>query len=204
MKNLRDKYNSNFNKSSLICLKKEMKNKRIFLALGIAAFALSVFQSCSSVGIPDGVTAVQNFEKDKYLGKWYEIARFDFRFERNLDNTTAEYSLNPDGTIKVLNKGYNFKKQMWDSAEGKAKFVGSESEARLKVSFFGPFYAGYNVVDIDKGYQTALVYGSSTKYIWILSRTKTIDNATKNRLLEKAKKDGYDVSQFIWVKHDKD
>ncbi len=204
MKNLRDKYNSNFNKSSLICLKKEMKNKRIFLALGIAAFALCVFQSCSSVGIPDGVTAVQNFEKDKYLGKWYEIARFDFRFERNLDNTTAEYSLNPDGTIKVLNKGYNFKKQMWDSAEGKAKFVGSESEARLKVSFFGPFYAGYNVVDIDKDYQTALVYGSSTKYIWILSRTKTIDNATKNRLLEKAKKDGYDVSQFIWVKHDKD
>jgi len=93
---------------------------------------------------------------------------------------------------------------MWDSAEGKAKFVGSESEARLKVSFFGPFYAGYNVVDIDKDYQTALVYGSSTKYIWILSRTKTIDNATKNRLLEKAKKDGYDVSQFIWVKHDKD
>ena len=204
MKNLRDKYNSNFNKSSLICLKKEMKNKRIFLALGIAAFALSVFQSFSSVGIPDGVTAVQNFEKDKYLGKWYEIARFDFRFERNLDNTTAEYSVNPDGTIKVLNKGYNFKKQMWDSAEGKAKFVGSESEARLKVSFFGPFYAGYNVVDIDKDYQTALVYGSSTKYIWILSRTKTIDNATKNRLLEKAKKDGYDVSQFIWVKHDKD
>lgn len=204
MKNLRDKYNSNFNKSSLICLKKEMKNKRIFLALGIAAFALCVFQSCSSVGIPDGVTAVQNFEKDKYLGKWYEIARFDFRFERNLDNTTAEYSLNPDGTIKVLNKGYNFKKQMWDSAEGKAKFVGTESEARLKVSFFGPFYAGYNVVDIDKDYQTALVYGSSTKYIWILSRTKTIDNATKNRLLEKAKKDGYDLSQFIWVKHDKD
>lgn len=204
MKNLRDKYNSNFNKSSLICLKKEMKNKRIFLALGIAAFALCVFQSCSSVGIPDGVTAVQNFEKDKYLGKWYEIARFDFRFERNLDNTTAEYSVNPDGTIKVLNKGYNFKKQMWDSAEGKAKFVGSESEARLKVSFFGPFYAGYNVVDIDKDYHTALVYGSSTKYIWFLSRNKTMDDATKNRLLEKAKKDGYDVSQFIWVKHYKD
>lgn len=181
-----------------------MKNKKIFLVLGMAALALGVFQSCSGLGIPDGVRAVQNFEKDKYLGKWYEIARFDYRFERNLDNTTAEYSVNADGTIKVLNKGYNFKKQMWDSAEGKAKFVGSENEARLKVSFFGPFYAGYNVVDIDKDYQTALVYGSSTKYIWILSRTKTIDNATKNRLIQKAKEDGYDVSQFIWVKHDKD
>ena len=62
-------------------------------------------------GIPDGVTAVQNFNKDKYLGKWYEIARFDFRFERNLDNTTAQYSINPDGSIKVLNQGYNYVKK---------------------------------------------------------------------------------------------
>ena len=181
-----------------------MKNKRIFLALGIAAFALSVFQSCSSVGIPDGVTAVQNFEKDKYLGKWYEIARFDYRFEKNIDHATAFYAVNSDGTIKVVNKGFNYKKQKWTSVEGKAKFVGSENEGRLKVSFFGPFYAGYNVVDIDENYQNAMVYGGSTKYIWFLSRNKTMDDATKKRLLEKAKKDGYDVSQFIWVKHDKD
>ena len=176
-----------------------MKNKRIFLALGIAAFALSVFQSCSSVGIPDGVTAVQNFEKDKYLGKWYEIARFDFRFEKNIDNATAFYAVNSDGTIKVVNKGFNYKKQKWTSVEGKAKFVGSENEGRLKVSFFGPFYAGYNVVDIDENYQNAMVYGSSTKYIWFLSRNKTMDDATKKRFLSKALKDGYDISKLIWV-----
>ncbi len=123
---------------------------KIIKGFAIMAVVATIFTSC--VGIPEGVTAVQNFNKDKYLGKWYEIARFDFRFERNLDNTTAQYSINPDGSIKVLNQGYNYVKKEWDSAEGKAKFVGSESEARLKVSFFGPFYGGYNVVDIDENY----------------------------------------------------
>ena len=175
---------------------------KIIKGFAIMAVIATIFTSC--VGIPDGVTAVQNFNKDKYLGKWYEIARFDFRFERNLDNTTAQYSINPDGSIKVLNQGYNYVKKEWDSAEGKAKFIGSESEARLKVSFFGPFYAGYNVVAIDENYQNALIYGNSTEYMWILSRNKTIDEATKKRFIEKAKKDGFDVSKLIWVNHNKD
>ena len=175
---------------------------KIIKGFAIMAVVATIFTSC--VGIPDGVTAVQNFNKDKYLGKWYEIARFDFRFERNLDNNTAQYSINPDGSIKVLNQGYNYVKKEWDSAEGKAKFVGSESEARLKVSFFGPFYGGYNVVDIDENYKNALIYGNSTEYMWILSRNKTIDEATKKRFIEKAKKDGFDVSKLIWVNHNKD
>jgi lipocalin len=104
------------------------------------------------------------------------------------DNTTAQYSINPDGSIKVLNQGYNYVKKEWDSAEGKAKFIGSESEARLKVSFFGPFYGGYNVVDIDENYQNALIYGNSTEYMWILSRTKTIDEATKKKIHRKSQK----------------
>jgi apolipoprotein D and lipocalin family protein len=174
---------------------------KIIKGFAIMAVVAAIFTSC--VGVPDGVTAVQNFNKDKYLGKWYEIARFDFRFERNLDNTTAQYSINPDGSIKVLNQGYIYVKKEWDSAEGKAKFVGSESEARLKVSFFGPFYGGYNVVDIDENYQNALIYGNSTEYMWILSRNKTIDEATKKRFIEKAKKDGFDVSKLIWVNHNK-
>ena len=175
---------------------------KIIKGFAIMAVVAAIFTSC--VGIPDGVTAVQNFNKDKYLGKWYEIARFDFRFERNLDNTTAQYSINPDGSIKVLNQEYNYVKKEWDSAEGKAKFIGSESEARLKVSFFGPFYGGYNVVDIDENYKNALIYGNSTEYMWILSRNKTIDEATKKRFIEKAKKDGFDVSKLIWVNHNKD
>jgi apolipoprotein D and lipocalin family protein len=154
-----------------------MKNNKLFLGLGMAFLALSIIQSCAD--IPDGVKAVQNFQKEKYLGKWYEIARFDYRFEKNIDNTTAFYSVNSDGTIKVVNKGFDYKKQKWTSVEGKAKFVGSETEGRLKVSFFGHFYAGYNVVDIDENYQNAMVYGGSTKYIWFLSRNKTMDDATK-------------------------
>ena len=100
--------------------------------------------SCST--IPEGVTAVQQFDKNKYLGKWYEIARLDFRFERNLNNTSAEYSINDDGSIKVFNKGYNTKTNKWKSATGKAKFVKDEKVGMLKVSFFGPFYSGYNVI----------------------------------------------------------
>lgn len=178
-----------------------MKALKIILGLGSLALAYTFLNSCA--GIPDGVTAVQNFNKEKYLGKWYEIARFDYRFEKDINNATAEYSINPDGSIKVFNKGFNFKKQKWDSATGKAKFVGSDKEARLKVSFFGPFYAGYNVVDIDENYQNALIYGSSTKYIWLLSRTKTMDENTKKRFLDKAKKDGYDISKLVWVSQDK-
>lgn len=188
-------------KNVLFCEKiKTMKNRTWLI--GFSTLFLIAFSLSSCVGIPEGVTAVQDFKKDKYLGKWYEIARFDYRFERNLDHVTAEYSINKDGSIKVFNKGFNTQKQKWVSAEGKAKFVNTETEARLKVSFFGPFYAGYNVVDIDPEYQHALVYGSSTQYIWILSRTKTIDETTKKRFLEKAKKDGYDVSQLIWVNHE--
>ena len=178
-----------------------MKKNKLFLGLGMAFLALSIFQSCAD--IPDGVKAVQNFQKEKYLGKWYEIARFDYRFEKNIDNATAFYTVNSDGTIKVVNKGFDYKKQKWTSVEGKAKFVGSENEGRLKVSFFGPFYAGYNVVDIDENYQNAMVYGSSRDYIWFLSRNKKMDDATKKKFLAKALKDGYDISKLIWVSQDK-
>lgn len=93
--------------------------------------------SCST--IPKGVVAVSPFSSKKYLGKWYEIARIDFKFEKDLNNTTAEYSLNANGTVKVVNRGYHTIKKEWNQAVGKAKFVESENVAMLKVSFFGPF-----------------------------------------------------------------
>lgn len=177
-----------------------MKKFKI-LALAGSLAVLAGLASC--VGIPEGATAVQNFNADRYLGKWYEIARFDFRFERDLDNTTAQYSKNPDGSIKVLNKGYNYVKNEWKSAEGVAKFVGDPTEARLKVSFFGPFYGGYNVIELDDDYKYALVAGNSLKYLWILSRTKTIPADVKQKYLEKAKSLGYDTEKLLWPKHDK-
>jgi apolipoprotein D and lipocalin family protein len=161
----------------------------------------ALFTSC--VSIPKGVTAVSSFEKAKYLGKWYEIARFDFRFEKGLNNTTAEYSLNSNGTIKVVNRGYDYEKKIWKESIGKAKFVGNDSIAMLKVSFFGPFYAGYNVIAIDPEYKYALVSGSSFDYLWILSREKSIPADIKSLYLEKAEKLGYKVSNLLWIEHDK-
>jgi len=179
-----------------------MKTKYLYLSIGTAAISLLLLQSCAVKS--KNVIAVKNFNSEKYLGKWYEIARFDYSFEKNMDNTTAEYALNPDGSIKVINKGFNYKKNKWSSAQGKAKFIGSKSEAKLKVSFFGPFYGGYNVVAIDKDYQNAMIYGSSTKYIWLLSRTPKLDSKTKEAFLAKARQDGYNTGKLIWVKHDKD
>lgn len=161
----------------------------------------ALFASCAS--IPKGVTAVTPFEKEKYLGKWYEVARFDFRFERGLNNTTAEYSLNSNGTIKVVNRGYDYEKKEWKEVTGKAKFVRNESIAMLKVSFFGPFYGGYNVIAIDPEYKYVMVSGSNFDYLWILSREKTIPAEIKSLYLEKAEKLGYNVSNLLWIKHDK-
>jgi len=157
--------------------------------------------SCRS--IPKGVDAVQNFNADKYLGQWYEIARFDFRFERNLNNTTANYSKNPDGTIKVVNRGYNYLINTWSEATGKAKFVKTPDVAMLKVSFFGPFYGGYNVIALDAEYKYALISEQNKGYLWILSREKTIPENIRTDYVNKAQSLGYDTSKLIWVEHNK-
>jgi len=157
--------------------------------------------SCAT--IPNGAVAVKPFDKERYLGKWYEIARKDFKYERDLSNTTAEYSLNDNGTIKVDNQGYNTKKGEWTQAIGKAKFVGEDNIAMLKVSFFGPFYSGYNVIAIDDEYKYALVAGKSLEYLWILSRETTIPVEIKDKYLKIAQEIGYNTTDLIWVKHDK-
>ncbi len=162
---------------------------------------LSLFSSCST--IPKNVQAVTPFNKDRYLGKWYEIARFDFRFERGLNNTTAEYSLRKDGKIRVINRGFNYEKKEWKQAEGKAKFVGEENIAMLKVSFFGPFYSGYNVIALDEDYKYSLVAGANLKYLWILSREKTIPDNIKAKYLKIAEDYGFKIENLLWIEHNK-
>lgn len=177
-----------------------MKSRNLLFA----PLMLVLFLGCnSSSTIPKGAVAVKSFEKEKYLGKWYEIARLDFKFERNMDNTTATYSLNENGTIKVDNQGYDTKKGKWKQAIGKAKFVGDESVAMLKVSFFGPFYGGYNVIAIDENYTYALVAGGSLKYLWILSRETEIPEDIQTEYLKIAEDIGYTTSDLLWIAHDK-
>ncbi|WP_329904385.1 lipocalin family protein [Porphyromonas pogonae] len=174
--------------------------KKIIVATLAFTGLITLMAGCGSQKPPKAVP-VTNFDKDRYLGKWYEIARFDFSFERNLNNTTANYSLNKDGSIRVINKGYNYKKKHWSESTGKAKFVGDPTVAMLKVSFFGPFYSGYNVIDLDDDYRYALIAGKSLDYLWILSRETTIPAKIKDRFLKKAVEIGFDVDKLIWVEH---
>ena len=166
----------------------------------IALLGIFALNACAT--IPKGAVAVKPFDKNKYLGKWYEIARFDFRFERNLNNTTATYSLNSNGTIKVVNRGFDYVKNKWKQAEGKAKFAGASDQAMLKVSFFGPFYGGYNVIALDDDYQYALIAGSGLDYLWLLSRTTSIPDSVKNEFLRKAEAIGFNTQNLIWVTHE--
>jgi len=153
-------------------------------------------------GVPDKVVPVEGFELPRYLGKWYEIARFDHSFEEGLSEVTATYSMRDDGGVKVINRGFSVEENAWDEAEGKAYFVESETTGHLKVSFFGPFYASYVIMELDKeGYQYALRTGPDKDYLWILARTPSISDEVRTRLLEKATSAGYDVSKLIWVEH---
>ena len=162
-------------------------NKKQFLAFtGITALASGFIYMRSNISLPKGVTPVTPFDAERYLGKWYEVAR---------------YSLNDNGSIRVINRGYNYERKEWDEAVGKAKFVETPNTARLKVSFFGPFYAAYHVAALDDDYQYALVIGKSPKYCWILARAKTIPNHIKEKYVQKAKEIGVKTENLIWVKH---
>ncbi|MFI0488170.1 MAG: outer membrane lipoprotein Blc [Yersinia sp. (in: enterobacteria)] len=163
----------------------------------LVATLLSV--ACN-VTAPKDVKVVDNFQLPRYLGTWYEIARLDHSFERGLDSVTANYTPRDDGGINVINRGYNPKKQQWQESIGKAYFIGSPQQASLKVSFFGPFYGGYNVIDLDDEYQHALIAGPNKDYLWILSRTPTINTQTRDRLVAVAKSYGFPVDELIWVK----
>ena len=156
------------------------------------------------MGIPEGTEPVKDFSLEQYLGTWYEIARMDHRFERDLSNVTAEYRLKDDGGVRVLNRGFNTKNDEWKEAEGKAYFVDDPTVGRLKVSFFGPFYASYNVIALDqKDYQWSLVTGLDTDYLWILSRTPSLDPAIVDELVSKARSLGYKTDELIFVSQDK-
>lgn len=172
---------------------------RIWPILTTVAVAFLVV-ACSSPTPPPGTTVVNNFDAKRYLGKWYEIARLDHSFERGLEQVTATYSTMDDGGIRVINRGFNPDRQVWQQSIGKAYFTGSPSTASLKVSFFGPFYGGYNVIALDKDYQHALVCGPDKDYLWILSRTPTISPEVKQQMLDTATRQGFPVEKLLWVK----
>lgn len=154
-------------------------------------------------GIPDGLSPVDGFNLDRYLGKWYEIARLDHSFERGLTNVSATYSRKANGVIHVLNRGFNPDEGRWKEIEGKARFQADESTGSLKVSFFGPFYGGYHIIALDRDeYSHAMVAGPTRSYLWILSRSKKMDEALYSRLVAMAADWGFDTSELIKVEQD--
>ena len=166
--------------------------------LGILCIVLLV--SCT--GLPDNVEPVSQFDTEQYLGTWYEIARLDHSFERNLERVTATYGLNEDGSISVLNKGFNTEKDEWRQAEGVAKPMGSSDIAHLKVSFFGPFYGTYAVFELADDYSHAFVSGYNTDYLWLLAREPDVSAEVRQRFINESQALGFDTSKLIWVSTD--
>ena len=172
-----------------------------FIAAFAAVSVILTLTGCSTAP-PEGLTSVTPFEVKRYLGKWYEIARLDHSFERGLTDVSATYSLKSDGSLEVINRGFNTKKDEWKSATGRALFTGSQNQGSLKVSFFGPFYGGYHVLALDQtGYQWALVAGPDRDYLWILARNKVLAPEIREQLVTQAKKMGFATDKLIWVEH---
>jgi apolipoprotein D and lipocalin family protein len=154
------------------------------------------------LGMPDNVSPVKDFQLDRYLGKWYEIARLDHSFERGLQQVTAEYALRDDGGVSVKNRGFSTDKKAWSEAIGKAYFVNDPGEAYLKVSFFGPFYGSYVIFELGKNYEYAFVSGPDLSYLWLLSRKKEVDPAVMSRFIKKSQELGFDTNELLLVEHD--
>jgi apolipoprotein D and lipocalin family protein len=150
------------------------------------------------------VRPVTGFDLNRYLGKWYEIARLDHSFERGLSNVSATYSMREDGGVRVINKGFSPTDNSWREAEGKAYFMREPDEGYLKVSFFGPFYGSYSVFELDKkNYQYAFVSGYNTKYLWLLSRSPTVSKALLAKFIKTSSALGFDTNKLIYVQQQK-
>ncbi len=161
---------------------------------------LAMLAGCT--GVPEGVQPVSGFDLDRYLGTWYEIARLDHGFERGLSEVTATYSLREDDGIKVVNRGYENESGEWQEAVGKAFPNGPDGVGRLKVSFFGPFYGGYNIIALDDaGYQYAMVAGPDRSYLWILARSPDMESSVLDDLVARAAALDFPVEELLFVEH---
>ena len=171
-----------------------------FIAILGALCAAVCLGSCGSTNIDN--STVPELDLNRYLGQWSEIARFDHPFERGLVGCTAHYSMNEDGTIRVVNAGY--KKTLdgkYDEAIGKARRVNDAEPGKLEVAFFMNFYAPYYVLELAEDYSYVLVGSKTDKYLWILSRTSQMDGVALDSLLESAERRGYNINELIWVEH---
>jgi len=162
----------------------------------LSFFCLVLLLGCSSKN--PTLNTVKNVDIKKYLGIWYEIARYEHSFEKDCKNVTATYSLKENDEIKVVNKCTNINTNSLKEVIGSAYSV-DETNTRLKVSFFWPFYGDYWILDLDENYTYAVIGEPSRKYFWILSRDKKLDENRKNEILKKLPQYGYSEEPLIWT-----
>ncbi len=172
------------------------------LALLLAGSAL-LLAGCASTRPPPGVTAVSPFDVQRYAGRWYELARLDHAFERGMTDVSASYTVQSNGSVHVVNRGFAPATGQWRETVGKALFTGAPTIGSLKVSFFGPFYGGYHVAALDPDYRWALVLGPDTSYCWILARDKQLPAAQREAIVARAQALGVDTPSLIWVSHER-
>ena len=154
--------------------------------------------------IPEGLQPITGFEAERYLGKWYEIARLDHSFERNMSNVTAQYSRGDGDELVVLNRGFEKEKGKWREVKGVARFIGDKDVGSLQVSFYVPIWGGYHVIALDQeAYRYSMISGPSRSYLWILAREKQLDEKILAGLIGKAKELGFETEKLIMVEQDK-
>lgn len=168
---------------------------------------LYLFLLCNTSCIENTINkeTVKTLDVQRYMGKWFEIARFDYHFEHNLVGSTVEYTLLPDSTIEVVTCGY------CDDFSGpcvKARGIARpdpDCPGKMKISYLWKFYAEYNILEIDElNYGYALVGSNTRHYLWLISRTPHLPQDTLRHLLNCAKRRGYDISMLKWVKQKRD
>jgi apolipoprotein D and lipocalin family protein len=170
-----------------------MQLKLIVKTTALLVFGLSGFTHAGSSLPP--LQTVDRVELCLYLGKWYEIARLPNNFQEGCVGSAADYSLRDDGDIEVINTCRDIKDGRLRQAKGKAWVVDSVSNAKLKVSFFWPFRGDYWIIELGTEYEYAVVGTPDRKYLWILSRTKTMPDAIYSTILERASKQGFDTAK---------
>ena len=172
------------------------------LACPYILFVLTALFLSACQSIPEGVETVPTVELERYTGTWYEIKRLDNGFEKHLSQVTATYDLQDDGSIRVVNRGYDTVKNKWNDVAGKARLREEGNSAELEVSFFGPFYSGYNIIALDTAnYNHALVCGADKDYLWMLSRTTEMPDSVLRNFESIAEAYGFDVASMVKVKH---
>ena len=176
-----------------LALKRYLRGFRVS-TLGL----ISLLQGCVP-STPAGVAPVANFDVNQYLGRWYEIARLDNRFQRGLEQVMATYSLQKDGSICVENTGWHSQTGQQQTVTGKAKLVADEKIGHLKVSFWGPFYSSYVVFYLENDYSVAMVCGSSRNYCWILARSPTLSSEDLAKYRSIAEGYGFAVENFKYA-----